>query len=348
LKAALLKSIGGVVLEDIQNIAITDDEVLVEVKYCGICGSDVHGVEDGVHIPVGTYMGHEFSGVIVEAGKNVSQWKPGDRVVVNPMGRCGECYACKSGMYSACSEAVSTGIGISKGLDYAGAFSRYVRVPKPEYRLFQLPDEIPFEVGALVEPLACSMHAINMSIMKAENSAMVLGCGMVGLGVVTYLKHLGSQLVIASEPNKRRAKVAGEVGADHVFDPHVVKDLEEVVFDVTNGYGVDVVFDCSGVGEAFLNAPNFLRARGQVLLVGVITHKVPTIPNSYTNGEKSLQASMVYINEFSDVINTLKENVVLTSELITSRIELSDIVEKGFSVLQKPNDEIKVLVKPDL
>ncbi|MFC2024330.1 alcohol dehydrogenase catalytic domain-containing protein [Chloroflexota bacterium] len=348
MKATLLKSIGKVILEDIESRDIKDDEVRVEVKYCGICGSDIRGVADGEHIPLGTYMGHEFSGVIAEVGRNVPHWKRGDRVVVNPMGRCGKCYACKHKIYSACSEAVSTGIGISAGIDHAGAFCKYVRVPKPEYRLFHLPDEISFEAGALVEPLACSMHAINMSIMQPEYRAMVLGCGTIGLGVTTFLKNLGSQLVIVTEPNVRKAEVAKKVGADYVFNPYVVTDLEEVVFEITNGDGVDVVFDCSGVEEVFQKAPNFLRPRGQVLLVGVITHPVQTIPNSYTNGEKTLQASVTYIDEFPSVINTLRKHVVPISEMITTKIKLSNIIQKGFSVLAKPNDEIKVLVEPDV
>ena len=348
MKQALLKAPGEVTLEEVPVPEISDEEVLIEVKYCGICGSDMHALADCVLLPAGTYMGHEFSGVLVKVGKNVKDWRVGDRVVVNPMGRCGECYACKAGIYSACPQAIPTGIGITAGIEYAGAFAKYVRVPHPEYRLYRLPDEVTFEEGALVEPLSCGFHAVRLSQFKAGDKVLVLACGMMGLAAITALRNAGAGLIMASEVVERKAVVARKLGADYVFNPKEV-DLKAKAFELTDGVGADVVFDCSGIPQVFITGPDFLKPRGQVLMVGIITHETPVIPVNFTVGEKSLQATLVYVNEFPMVLDFLKKkDRPPVSEIITSEIKLSEIVTKGFDALTKPgSDEIKVIVAPD-
>ncbi len=347
MKTALLKGPREVVLEEVPVPEISADEVLVEVKYCGICGSDIHSIPECNLYQAGAYLGHEFSGVITKVGMNVKGWKMGDRVVANPMYICGECYGCQHGRW--CDYGADAAIGVTPGLEYAGAFAKYVRVPLPERRLYRLPDEVSFEEGALVEALACSLHAVRISAFRPREQTMVLGAGMIGLGVIAHLKNAGAGLIIVTETIEKRAEMARRLGADHVFNPQKVTNLKEKVLELTGGKGVDVVFDCSGVPEAFRSATDFLRKGGQILLKGIIPKEVPIFPMDFTFNEWQIQGSLCYYaDEFPMIIEFLKRRVSPVREMITSKIKLSDIIKKGFDILGKPgSSEIKILVEPD-
>jgi len=349
LKALLLRAPRDIVLEEVPVPEITADEVLVEVKCCGICGSDVHTIPDCLIYPVGTYLGHEFSGVLAKVGNKVKVWKAGDRVVVSPSVPCGECYGCKHGRQSICNHAFETAIGCAAGLEYAGGYAKFVRVPNPEKRLYRLPDKITFEEGALVEPLSCSLHFVRMSTFKPREKTMVLGCGMMGLGVIAHLKNAGAGLIIATETNEKRREVAKKLGADYVFNPQKVSNLKEEVLKLTNGEGVEVVFDCSGVLQAFQSATSFLRRGGQLLLAGLIAKEVSIVPANFVINEWQLQGALAfYSDEFPMVIDFLEKGISPVKELITSKIKLGNIVKEGFDVLAKPgNNESKVIVEPD-
>jgi len=344
LKATRLKAAKELVVEDIPVPEIEDSEVLVEVKYCGICGTDIRGFAAPGLINVGAYVGHEFSGVITKVGKDVKGWKVGDRVVVNPNCFCGECYACKHGVPECCEHLIENSLGTLADKTRPGAFGEYVRVPFAEQRLYALPDELSFEEGALAEPLASSLHAVRISAFKTRDQVMVLGCGGIGLGAIAFLKDAGAGLIIATEVNEQRAELARKLGADYVFNPLTTKNLKEEVFQLTGGLGVNQVFDCSGAAQAFQSAVNFLRPKGQIILVGIIDKDVPVVPLNYQIGEFQLQASFCYSDEFPLVVNFLKNTKLPIKEMATSKIKLGDIQE-GFNTLLTPgNSEIKILV----
>jgi (R,R)-butanediol dehydrogenase/meso-butanediol dehydrogenase/diacetyl reductase len=297
----------------------------------------------------GTYQGHEISGVISEVGSRVSGWNKGERVVVDPTYVCGRCYACRSGRHCDCALKWENCIGVEPGREKAGGFARYVKVSIPEWRLHHLPDEVSFEEGALIEPLACSLHAVKVSGLKIGEQVMVLGAGPIGLGVVTFLKYAGAGLIIVSEINEKRAKLAKRLGADYVFNPQKTPDLKEKVFELTNGKGVDLLFDCSGSPQAFLTGPEFIRYAGRMVLVGIIEEEVTLPPAMFVFHELQLLGIIGYgADGFPTVIELLKKGVSPVREMITSRIKLRDIEAKGFNVLNKPgHSEIKILVEPD-
>ncbi len=349
MKAVLLKGPGEVVFEEVLVPEISDDEVLVEVKYCGICGSDVHSIPNCLPYKAGTYLGHEFSGILNKVGKKVKGWKIGDRVTAKPRYTCGKCYACRHGRQSLCDQGIEHTLGVAVGRENAGAFARFIRVPMPEWRLHLLSEEVSFEEGALVEPLACALHAVRRSMLKPREKTMVLGCGMIGLGVIAHLKNSGAGLIIATETIEKRAEIARKLGADYVFDPGKVANLKDNVFELAGSEGIDIVFDCSGVPQAFLSATDFLRRGGQIILEGVIAQEVPIIPMNFTFNEWELKGSLAsYSDEFPMVIEFLERHLSPVSELITSKIKLSNIVKDGFDKLSKPGTrEIKILVEPD-
>jgi (R,R)-butanediol dehydrogenase/meso-butanediol dehydrogenase/diacetyl reductase len=349
LKAILLKGPGEVIIEEVPVPEISDDEVLVEVKYCGICGSDIHSIKNCVLVGEGTYLGHEFSGVVAKLGKNVEGWKIGDRVVTNPSYECGECYACRHGITGQCVHGWEHEIGNSPGKDYAGGFAQFVRVPIPHRRLHRLPDEVSFEQGALSEPLACALHAVKSSDFGIGDQVMILGAGPIGLGVIAFLRLAGAGLIIATEINQKRTEVAKKFGADYVFNPQTPA-LKEEILRLTDGKGIDVIFDCSGVAQAFQSATNFLRRGGQIMLQGIIEEDVKITPMDWSINEWHLQGVMNYgPDDFAMAINFMKNGALPVEEMITSKIKLSNIIKDGFDALGKPkHNEVKILVEPDV
>ena len=346
MKALRLKGAGHIALEEIPIPEISDTEVLIEVKYCGICGSDLHAYKIPEVFPTGALLGHELSGVIVKVGDKANEWKPGDRVTVNPLFRCGKCYACQHALWSCCPRAFEA-IGVMADEKQPGGFAKYVRIPYPEYQLYGLPETVSFEAGALVEPLADGLHAIRISGFKPGDHAMVLGCGLIGLGVTSFLRYAGAGTIIVTEINERRAELAKKCGADYIINPKRNPNVRDEVLSLTNGLGVNQVFDCSGVAEAFLNALDFLRPRGQIVLIGIIEQKVPIVPFKFQPGEFQLIASWCQNDEFPMVVEFLKRGISPVEEMITSKIKLENIVEKGFNKLLRPgHSEIKILVSP--
>jgi len=169
-----------------------------------------------------------------------------------------------------------------------------------------------------------------------------------GLATITFLKNGGAGLIIATEVNEKRAETAKKLGADYVFNPVKVPNLQEEVLGLTNGLGVNQVFDCSGVPKAFQSAIDFLRPKGQIMLIGVIGAAVEIVPLKFQPREIQLQASYCQTDEFPMVIEFLKKHIAPVQEIITSKIKLIDIVERGFNELLKPNHAgIKILVSPE-
>jgi len=348
MKALLLKGPKEAALVDVPVPEISDSEVLVEVKYCGICGSDLEAYRHAELMHPGTFMGHEFAGVIAKVGSMVNGWKPGNRVVVLAPYQCGECWACKHGFASCCQRGLEQALGCTVGEEWAGGFAQFVRIPTPEKRLFTLPDSIPFEEAALIDPLACSLHVVRLSNFKPGDYTMVLGAGVIGLGVIALLKNAGAGLIIATETIEKRAELASKFGADYVFNPREVSDLKEEVLKLTNGLGVNQVFECSGSPRAFQSATSFLRPRGQVMLYGALMGEVLSVPSEFIFGEYQLQGGLWVNDEFPMVIEYLRKGALPVKDMITSKIRLSDVIEQGFDKLLDPKSgEIKILVYPE-
>ncbi len=320
-------------------------EVLVKVEYCGICGSDVHGYVNGIMVPIGTVMGHECSGVVAEAGPGVKNWHVGDRVVVKPIPQCKECYQCKKGQYSLCTKAFERAIGISPAHD--GAYAEYVKVEYPDEMLFKLPENVSFEHGALVEPLATSLHGVRLSSLRPGDKAVVLGAGMIGLGVIQFLRLAGAGEIIVLEVSPKKAQIALEMGADVVFDPTVEGEgLRDRIYGLTGGVGADVVYECTGVPFGFQNAMYFAKSGGQVMIVGICDKEVPVNPFMLVLWEIEMKGVLGYYDEFPYVIDFLRRGRINADRLISDVIPLAGLEEKGFSRLLAEKDLIKVLVRP--
>ncbi|RLE79903.1 MAG: alcohol dehydrogenase, partial [Thermoprotei archaeon] len=239
MKAAVLKGPYDINVTDTERPEIGDDQVLIRVKRCGICGSDIHAYK-GKHpdfiIPI--IPGHEFSGVIEEVGSSVKRVKEGDRVVVEPLKVCGKCYYCRRGAYNKCTNLKVLGAQVN------GAFAEYIAVD--ERWVYRLPDNVSFEEGAMVEPLAVAVHAVKRA-NHIGNNVLVLGSGTIGLLLAQVLKIYGASEVIVTDIKDWKLNLAKEFGAITV-NP-LKDDLKEAIDRVTGGIGVDSSFEAVGNEE---------------------------------------------------------------------------------------------------
>jgi L-iditol 2-dehydrogenase len=241
-------------LEEVPVSEVTDVDVLVQVKNCGICGSDIsyyYGLS-----PVGTdngkgplVLGHEFTGEVVEVGavaKSLDLFKPGDRVVVNPVQHCNACYACAAGHTNLCANLYVPGVTADGGFaEYC--VSRYTG-------LFKLPDSVSYAAGAFTEPLACAVYGLKKLDIEPGQFVAVFGPGPIGLMMVQLAKSVGAGKVALVGTRDYRLEAGKKWGADHVFNvrdeksPHYVKDLKEAIADVTHGALADRARQCSHPG----------------------------------------------------------------------------------------------------
>ena len=249
MKAAIIHGPRDIRLEDVEKPVIKNDEVLVKVKACGICGTDLHAYRTGI-LP-SRILGHEFSGDVVEIGSDVKGLKKGDRVL-------GTGY-----------QIDSNGVAVpGEGLD--GAMAEYVVVPNPLVgdSFLHIPDNMSYEEAATVEPTSIACYAFEQAHLKHDDIVVILGSGMIGLGLVQACKSYGIPKVIVSEPAKGRREMAAKVGADVVIDSSKV-DAVSAVIEATGGWKANVVFECSGSPVAFTQAPRMLKFLGTIMQVEI-------------------------------------------------------------------------------
>jgi 2-desacetyl-2-hydroxyethyl bacteriochlorophyllide A dehydrogenase len=334
-------------LVDLPEPVAAAGEAVVEIAHCGICGSDLHSYHSGFMVQPGQVLGHEFVGKVVEA-PGVDGLAAGQRVTVRPLLPCHECDACRAGEIQRC----EAGIGDSIGYGRAGAFAERVLVPRAVVGevVFPLPDVIDDRSAALIEPLSVGLHAIHRSGLEAGATALILGAGPIGLGVVAFLRRAGVGTLLVSDPSRRRRAVAAALGADVVIDSGAEKTVDAVAAVTGVGaYGsgacVDFVFDCAGVGPAFADAMRAVRSGGTVVLCAMYAEKVDFRPNIVTMKEISLRGAMGYKDEFREVIDALAAGEVDATALISHELPLSEI-DEAFRIQSDPEVSLKVLVTP--
>jgi 2-desacetyl-2-hydroxyethyl bacteriochlorophyllide A dehydrogenase len=321
-------------------------DAVVKVKICGICGSDVHGWASGGEVyPLGTLMGHEATGTVVEAGAEVKTLKVGDNVAINGFTPCGECVACRRGLSNACVNNLDRTIGNSDKLD--GAFADYIWLPEADITADKMPDNVSFEEGALTEPLATAVHAIRLSDFQVGDTAVVVGAGPIGLLAIQALRIGGAGKIIVSQRPGARRDLAIELGADDAVNPRDENlPVREQIQGITDG-GADVVLECAGVPVSFQQSIDMARPGGQVILVGVNERETPVLPMVLILGEIQLKGSLAWTHhDFKIAVEMIASGKIKTGPLLSDTIPLSDIQEQGFERVKADRSLLKVLVKP--
>jgi (R,R)-butanediol dehydrogenase/meso-butanediol dehydrogenase/diacetyl reductase len=320
--------------------------VEVEVAYCGICGSDLAEYRhpfairpEKVHPLTGQQppvtLGHEFSGTVVAIGEGVDQVAVGDRVSADACWRCGECKACVEGRYNQCIKSGS--IGLSSN----GAFAPLVRFPA--YCAVPLPDNVSDEVGAMLEPLAVGLHALDRGHARAGERLVVIGYGPVGAATALIGRSLGLDPLVC-ELSPGRLKRA----ADHGFETHTPepekKDFAKAVRGLTGG-GAGIVVDCTGAVPALEAALEMSERGGRIVIAGIPKKPVAVDAGRMVLYERELIATLGYANDLPRVAAMIASGSLEPSVMITNRIALADVPAEIESLAGDPRDEVKVLAE---
>jgi (R,R)-butanediol dehydrogenase/meso-butanediol dehydrogenase/diacetyl reductase len=325
--------------------------VKVKVDWCGICGSDLHEYIAGpIFIPTeephpltgkqgSLILGHEFTGTVVEVGEGVSNVSVGDFVAPDACQHCGECITCRTGRYNVCEKLAFT------GLHNDGAFAKYVNIPAE--LCYKLPSGVSPEAGALIEPLATGFKAVREAGSILGETVVIIGAGTIGLGTLMAAKAAGAGKVIMLEMSKARTAKAEECGADVILNPAECDAVAEIKA-MTGGSGADVSFEC--VGNKFTGplAVDVIRNAGRAVIVGIFEEPSSFNFFSLSGTDKRVIGTLAYtLEDFKGVSALLATGQLKAEPMITGKIELEDIVEKGFLELINNKDEnIKIIVRP--
>ena len=352
MKAARWYKAGDIRVEDVPECRIDEDyDVKVKLHWCGICGSDLHEYLMGpIFIPVGTphpvtgevapvIMGHEFSGEVVEVGPNVTNVKPGDRVVVEPIVCDDTCPACKAGKTNLCQNLGFHGLA-GKG----GGFAEYTTF-RHKF-VHKIPDNLPYDKAALVEPISVGYHSLEAGGFKAGMTAVVAGAGTIGLATIESLKAMGAAKVIVVQRKSVRQEYAKNSGADVLIDP-ADGDVAEAIRAATDGYGADIAFECTGAEACFHQLLDGVHTGGTVVITSIWEKPVTLDLNDVCIPEKKVVGSICYCgDDFDDVIRLMSEGKIPANGFITKKVALDDIVSEGFETLTGPEKkkQVKILV----
>jgi 2-desacetyl-2-hydroxyethyl bacteriochlorophyllide A dehydrogenase len=318
------------------------EDVVVAVRACGICGSDLHTYLHGSFVQPGQVMGHEFTGEVVTAGDSVSGLAVGDRVTASPIVPCMECARCAEGRYNLCAVAWTNGIAYGR----PGAFAEFLMIPKPvvDETTFKLGDDVSDEAGALVEPLAVAVHAVKLAEPVEGATALVLGLGMIGQQVVQALRAAGAGRIIGIDISQLRVEAAGVLGAEALEGSAGVEAALEPI--LADGTEIDMVFECTGVPKIAESALNVVRAGGTIVVLALYDDPLTFNPTLLVQKEIRLQGSIAYTGEdFRDAVELVRSGKAQADPLITQRESLENVSD-AFSVQLRKDESIKVLVKP--
>ena len=307
-------------------------DVIVKVGRCGICGSDLHITEDPVFgVPPGAVLGHEYAGEVVEVGKDVTRVKIGDRLAVFPLETCGICGPCKSGQPAWCEKQMMVG---------GGGYGQFSKVA--EHQCVRMPAGVSLDDGALVEPMAVGLHAVNVSGLRSGARVLVVGAGPIGLAVVFWARRMGAGKIACTASSTRRADLARELGAS-VFVP----PSETIVEDVNRALGgaPEIVFECVGKAGLIQRCIDHAHTRGTVVVAGLCTQPDTINPFWLVNKEVRVQPSAFYdLRDFETTLDLFDAGVTVPHEMITDEVSL-DAMPEAFEALKQRTHQCKVMVK---
>ncbi|MFF2852003.1 alcohol dehydrogenase catalytic domain-containing protein [Streptomyces sp. NPDC058001] len=323
-------------------------EAVVEVSWCGVCGTDLHEFLEGPHmIREGPHpltgaapplaLGHELSGTVVALGAEVPGIAVGDRVAADPCWRCGVCYWCVRGEYHLCPR------GGSVGLASPGAFAERVTVPLAG--LVRLPDHVGDEMAALAEPLAVGLHAVSRAEVRPGDNVLVVGGGPIGVAVVLAARLAGAAGLYVSEPLAERRAMLRDFGVTEAFDPGE-SDVRREVFVRTGRVGPDVVIDATGVPRLAAQAVATVRRGGRVVLAGVGHGTVAFDMGQLVFYERAVLGTLGYHHDIPRVIGLMSAGRLDASSLITGRFSLSDGAGVFEALAADRASHLKVLLTP--
>jgi len=335
MKAVLFNGVGlPLILGESPLRAPMEDEVLIKIAACGICGSDLHMTEDPKTFDLEQYgvLGHEFAGEVIRCGSAVSELRPGDRVAVAPMRGCGHCDSCRRGEPAWCAEMRLIG----------GGYAEFATVTARQCRI--LPDDLPTAEGALAEPVAVALHCVMRSGLKPGDSVLILGAGPIGLLVAFWARRHGARDIILADINRHQEERAAAIGATGFALSDA--DLADE-FRSKTGRAPDIVFECVGKRGIIDFACRLARTHGVVVGVGLCVGGDAWDPFAALSKELRLIFAVFFnMAEFEMALSALGPGRYRPQALITGRIGFSDVPET-FERLRRRTTQCKVLIAAD-
>ena len=328
---------------DFLDPVVGDDEVLIRVKACGICGSDVHGStgKTGRRIPP-LIMGHEAAGIIEEAGDNVKRFEKGDRVCFDSTVYCNKCGPCRKGLYNRCEKRQVLGVSTPQFKRH-GAFAEYVAVPW--WIVSKIPDDMSFIQSALLEPASIGTHAANRAPISTDDTVVVIGAGTIGLFILQASRLRGAAKVIVADINEFRLEVAGKLGADKAVNP-LKSDLRETILKETKNRGADVTFEAVGYAQTFRDGVSLTKTGGHLVAVGNLEKTAEFNLHELVARELTFTGSYASSGEFHDCIDLVASGKINVEPLISDVLPLKDGQGAFDRLLKAEEDLLKIVLEP--
>ncbi|MDR2699784.1 MAG: zinc-dependent dehydrogenase [Nitrososphaerota archaeon] len=327
-------------VEELPMPEIGEEEVLLKVMASGICGSDVL---EWYRLPKAPrVLGHEAAGIISQVGKKVTNFKVGDRVFISHHVPCNNCIHCQKGHHTACETLHNTNY-------YPGGFAQYIKVPKINVQLgiYKLPNDMTFEEGTFIEPLACVTRGQRLANIQKNDTVLIIGSGISGILHVQLAKFKGAKKVIVADINQYRMNLAVQFSADHAFNAE--KNLPQKIKTVNNGYLADKVIVCTGANSAVTLAANCVERGGTILFFAVPepTVKIPLPINQFWRNETTIQTSYgAAPNDLEEALMILATKKLNIKDMITHRLPLRE-TQKGYQLMTNGGESLKIILEPN-
>ena len=339
MKALVYRGPGEMPLEDRPDPVPGPGQVVVAIRASGICGSDVHGFTGATgRRRVGVVMGHEAAGEVVELGPGVSSARIGDRVVLRSILPCGRCDRCRHGQTNICEDRQGLGMHLD------GAYAERVLVP--EGMLLPLPETLSYEDGALVEPLAVAMHAVNITPFELMDFVVIVGAGAIGLLTLLAARQRGAGSIIVTDRDPHRLGVARMLGADQAIDVGAGDPIDAIAA-ATNGRGADAVFEAVGIAATVAQSVAAARPGGQVTWIGNSAPEVALPMQQLVTRELTIRGAYGFVDEFEQAADALASGWIDARPLIECVAPLEDGPDLFRQLAAGSLSAVKVVLAPN-
>jgi (R,R)-butanediol dehydrogenase / meso-butanediol dehydrogenase / diacetyl reductase len=341
-RAALITGTRQVEVRDFPEPAPSPDGVVVDIEYCGICGTDLHAYTSGRDYKP-AICGHEWAGIASAVGASVTRIAEGDRVVVGVPPACGQCPACRADQPAHCTTAFDFAVGRDPQAPAHGGFAP--RIAVHHQRVLPAHPALDFETLAQVEPVTVSLHAVRRSGIREGQTAVVQGAGPVGLTTLQCVAAAGAEQLIVIEPGAARRALAASLGATHVVHPD---EAAAVIADLTGGLGADIVYECVGAPSTLQTAVDLARRGGSMCLIGLAHGDVSINPSSWLRKEITVTAALAYLHEeFEMTMEMIADGRIVVDTLHTSTTRIDGLGETLDELASGSSDQTKVLLNPN-
>jgi L-iditol 2-dehydrogenase len=341
-RAVFMTGLNRMEIREIPMPAPKEKEILLKIEYVGICGSDVHYLEQG---RIGDFvvdgdfiLGHECAGTVVQTGRGVTSLNAGDRVALEPGCTCGKCEFCKSGKYNLCPD-----VRFLATPPYNGCLMDYITFP--EDMAFRLPDKISTKEGALIEPLSVGMHAAKQGSVTLGSSVTILGAGCIGLVTLLSCRAFGATDLFVVDVLPKRLEYAKKLGATHVINA-LEENPVQAIQDRTGGAGTDIVIETAGSAKTISQTPYIVKRGGRIVLVGMAAQDVIEYDFSKIMAkEASIQSVFRYRNIYPQAIKAIEKGIIDVSGIVTHEFDFEETPRAFDFVIHNKQDVVKAVIK---